>query len=119
MASRVGLGPVSALDHSQRGQWQQAFRGVRAPTGQAVDLRLAPLPRIAHQIYVGIVALVANLVVVVVFTLILRMAKARDGIDDTLGTDYHVDEGDAGLRKIAAQTDPTPEPMQLEPRHGR
>ena len=54
------------------------------------------------QIYVGIVALVANLVVVLVVTLVLRALKVRDGVDDTVGADYHVDEGDAGLRKVAA-----------------
>ncbi len=54
------------------------------------------------QIYVGIVALVANLVVVVVVTLVLRAMKVRDGDDDTVGADYHVDEGDAGLRQVAA-----------------
>ena len=54
------------------------------------------------QIYVGIVALVANLVVVLVVTLVLRAMKVRDGVDDTVGADYHVDEGDAGLRQVAA-----------------
>lgn len=54
------------------------------------------------QIYVGIVALVANVVVVVVVTVVLRALKVRDGADDTVGADYHVDEGDAGLRQVAA-----------------
>lgn len=54
------------------------------------------------QIYVGIVALLANLIVVVVVTLVLRAMKVRDGADDTVGADYHVDEGDTGLRQVAA-----------------
>src|ERR1700712_1249108 len=54
------------------------------------------------QIYVGIVALVANLIVVLVVTLVLRAMKVRDGADDTVGADYHVDEGDADLRQVAA-----------------
>ena len=54
------------------------------------------------QIYVGIVALVANLIVVLVVTLVLRAMKVRDGVDDTVGADYHVDEGDTGLRQVAA-----------------
>ncbi|WP_111766154.1 monocarboxylate uptake permease MctP [Nakamurella deserti] len=53
------------------------------------------------QIYVGIVALVANLVVAVVVTLILRAAKVADGRDETRGRDYHADEGDTDLRAIA------------------
>ncbi len=54
------------------------------------------------QIYVGIVALVANLLVVLVVTLVLRAARIGDGPDHTVGADYHVDEGHAGLRAVAA-----------------
>jgi solute:Na+ symporter, SSS family len=54
------------------------------------------------QIYVGIVALVANLVVAVVVSAVLRAANVRDGRDTTKGDDYHVDEGDPGLREVAA-----------------
>ena len=53
------------------------------------------------QIYVGIVALAANLIVAVVVTAILRAAKVKDGRDLTRGRDYHADEGDAKLRAIA------------------
>ncbi len=58
------------------------------------------------QIYVGIVALVANLVVVLVVTVVLRVMKVRDGADQTSGADYHVDEGHAGLREVAAEAMP-------------
>jgi SSS family solute:Na+ symporter len=53
------------------------------------------------QIYVGIVALAANLIVAVVVTMILRAAKVKDGRDSTRGRDYHADEGDPKLREIA------------------
>jgi SSS family solute:Na+ symporter len=53
------------------------------------------------QIYVGIVALLANLLVAVVVTVALRMAGVRDGRDATRGKDYHADEGDPQLREIA------------------
>ena len=53
------------------------------------------------QIYVGIVALIANLVVAVIVTLILRATKTPDGRDVTRGPDYHADEGDPELREIA------------------
>jgi solute:Na+ symporter, SSS family len=53
------------------------------------------------QIYVGIVALAANLIVAVVVTAILRAAKVKDGRDSTRGRDYHADEGDPKLREIA------------------
>jgi len=53
------------------------------------------------QIYVGIVALAANLAVAVLVTVALRMAGVRDGRDATRGKDYHADEGDPQLREIA------------------
>ncbi|SFP80751.1 solute:Na+ symporter, SSS family [Amycolatopsis arida] len=54
------------------------------------------------QIYVGIVALVANLLVAVAVTLVARRFKAFNGVDDTNGPDYHVDEHDKSLRPIGA-----------------
>jgi len=53
------------------------------------------------QIYVGVVALVANLLVAVLVTIALRLAKIGDGRDVTTGADYHADEGDPALRPIA------------------
>jgi SSS family solute:Na+ symporter len=52
------------------------------------------------QIYVGIVALLANLIVAVAVTAVLRAAKVPDGRDETRGRDYHADEGDPDLRAI-------------------
>ncbi|EWC58456.1 Acetate permease ActP (cation/acetate symporter) [Actinokineospora spheciospongiae] len=54
------------------------------------------------QIYVGIVALVANLLVAVLVTLIARKLKAFNGMDQTRPDDYHVDDGDKKLRQIGA-----------------
>jgi SSS family solute:Na+ symporter len=54
------------------------------------------------QIYVGFVVLIANLLVAVIVTFILRAMKTKDGTDATRGSDYHADEGDADLREIAA-----------------
>ena len=53
------------------------------------------------QIYVGFVALVLNLLVAVVVTLILRATKVAEGNDSTSPSDYHADEGSAALRPIA------------------
>jgi solute:Na+ symporter, SSS family len=41
------------------------------------------------QIYVGAVALIGNLVVAVVVTLILRATHTSEGVDHTRGADYH------------------------------
>ena len=54
------------------------------------------------QIYVGIVALAANLLVAVVVTLVLRATRVREGRDTTIGRDYHADENDPELRPVAA-----------------
>lgn len=54
------------------------------------------------QIYVGIVALVANLLVAAVVTVLARRARAFNGVDSTNPADYHVDDGDKDLRPIAA-----------------
>jgi SSS family solute:Na+ symporter len=54
------------------------------------------------QIYVGFVALIANLLVAVVVTFVIRrMKNVSNGADDTTGEDYHVDEHDENLRPIA------------------
>ncbi len=52
------------------------------------------------QIYVGFVALVANLLVAVIFTVIARQMKVFNGTDDTEAEDYHADEHDKDLREI-------------------
>ncbi|MFI7680705.1 monocarboxylate uptake permease MctP [Actinophytocola sp. NPDC049390] len=53
------------------------------------------------QIYVGFVALIANLLVAVIVTLVIRRTNTSNGSDDTTGEDYHVDEHDENLRPIA------------------
>jgi solute:Na+ symporter, SSS family len=50
------------------------------------------------QIYVGFVAVVVNLLVAVVLTLILRAMRTADGTDGTTPDDYFADEGDPRLR---------------------
>jgi solute:Na+ symporter, SSS family len=52
------------------------------------------------QIYVGFVALLANLVVAVVVTVVARRMKVFNGTDDTEPEDFHADEHDKDLRAI-------------------
>jgi solute:Na+ symporter, SSS family len=54
------------------------------------------------QIYVGFVALVANLLVAVVVTWVARAMNLSNGTDQTAGEDYHVDEHDEDLRPVGA-----------------
>jgi len=53
------------------------------------------------QIYVGFVALIANLLVAVIATFVIRKMKVSNGTDSTKDEDYHVDEHDEDLRPIA------------------
>ncbi|GAA4687638.1 sodium:solute symporter [Pseudonocardia yuanmonensis] len=53
------------------------------------------------QIYVGFVALVLNLLVVVVVSAVLHALKVGNGADATQGPDYHADEGSKRLRPVA------------------
>ncbi|TCP57344.1 SSS family solute:Na+ symporter [Tamaricihabitans halophyticus] len=55
------------------------------------------------MVYPGFVALVANLLIAVIVTLIVRAMKVPAGQDVTTGSDYHADEGDEDLRAIAAK----------------
>lgn len=53
------------------------------------------------QIYVGVVALAANLIVAILVTLIARRIKLYNGTDQTSPEDYHADEGSPKLREVA------------------
>ncbi|MTD12705.1 sodium:solute symporter [Nakamurella sp. YIM 132087] len=77
------------------------FGGSALSLGELSIFGWHPFSGSTIQIYVGIVALVANMVVAVVVTVVLRAMKAREGRDLTRGEDFHVDEGDAGLREVA------------------
>jgi SSS family solute:Na+ symporter len=54
------------------------------------------------QIFVGVVALAANLIVGIVVTVIMRQLKMFNGTDQTSPEDYHADEGSAKLKEVAA-----------------
>ncbi len=58
-------------------------------------------------VYVGVLALVVNVVVAVVASLVLRAVKAADGADATRVQDYYADEGDPriteGTQEIEAE----------------
>ncbi|MGX7823834.1 monocarboxylate uptake permease MctP [Actinokineospora sp. 24-640] len=53
-------------------------------------------------IYVGFIALLANLVAAVLVTLLARRMKWPNGLDKTSPDDYHADEGDPKLRAVGA-----------------
>ncbi|HEV7898733.1 MAG TPA: sodium:solute symporter [Planosporangium sp.] len=59
-------------------------------------------------LYTGFIAVVVNLVVAVLVTLLLRATKTPDGVDATVEDDYHVDEGDPRVEPGSKQF---PEPV--------
>src|SRR6266536_1413907 len=59
-------------------------------------------------VYVGLVAVVANLVVAVIVTLICRAAKAPDGVDRTRPSDYTADVGTAPVPAEDELPEPAP-----------
>ncbi|HEY4005534.1 MAG TPA: sodium:solute symporter [Pseudonocardia sp.] len=54
---------------------------------------LHPFAGSTVQIYVGMVALLVNLVVAVLLSVVLRAGRVSNGADATAAGDYHVDEG--------------------------
>ncbi|MDX3190263.1 sodium:solute symporter [Streptomyces sp. MN03-5084-2B] len=79
---------------------KQHFGGSALPLGNLSIFGWHPFAGSAVQIYVGFVALIANLVVTVVVTAIARKLKVFNGTDDTNAEDYHADEHDKDLRPI-------------------
>jgi SSS family solute:Na+ symporter len=53
------------------------------------------------QVYVGFVALVVNLLVAVIGTVLLRLTSASNGVDQTEQLDYHADEGSDRIKPPA------------------
>ncbi|MEN3613389.1 sodium:solute symporter [Plantactinospora sp. ZYX-F-223] len=62
--------------------------------GSAFPLEKLGFDGSTKTIYVGLVAVVVNLLVAAIVTLILRAAKVADGVDGTEQDDYFADEGD-------------------------
>ena len=80
---------------------KEHFGGSALTLSQLSIIGWHPFAGSTVQIYVGVVALVANLLVAALVTIALRLAKVGDGRDATRGADYHADEGDQALRPIA------------------
>ncbi|HWE91801.1 MAG TPA: sodium:solute symporter [Pseudonocardiaceae bacterium] len=68
------------------------FGGSALPLGKLSIFGWHPFTGSTTQIYVGVVALVANLVIAVVVSAIVRAVRVRQGADATTGGDYESDE---------------------------
>ena len=64
-----------------------------------------PRPRcrreFGHTVYIGLTAVILNLVITVVLTLVLKAARVPEGSDETLPHQYIADPGTATARTPA------------------
>ncbi|MDQ2582965.1 monocarboxylate uptake permease MctP [Saccharothrix yanglingensis] len=78
------------------------FAGSALPLGDLSLFGWHPLGGSTVQIYVGALAVVANLLVAVLVTLVARKARWFNGTDETDGDDYHVDEDNPRVKPVAS-----------------
>jgi SSS family solute:Na+ symporter len=84
---------------------REHFGGSALPLDKLGLLGWQPFAGSQVQIYVGFVALLVNLIVAVVLTLVFRAASMPNGTDATAPDDYHADEDSPNLKPIAELTD--------------
>jgi SSS family solute:Na+ symporter len=61
---------------------------------------LATIPGIGELGYIALTSFVINVVVAAVFTVIFRLARAGEGVDETIPADYFADAGDPRVQKL-------------------
>ncbi|WET79572.1 sodium:solute symporter [Amycolatopsis sp. QT-25] len=96
----IGWGLVMLYDIPNAATGKAHFGGSALKLGDLSIFGWHPLSGSQLQIYVGFVALLANLLIAVIFTVIARQLKVFNGTDDTEAEDYHADEHDKDLREI-------------------
>lgn len=96
----IGWGLVMLYNIPNPATGKAHFGGSALKLGDLSIFGWHPLSGSQLQIYVGFVALIANLLIAVIFTVIARQLKVFNGTDDTEAEDYHADEHDKGLREI-------------------
>ncbi|WIY04560.1 sodium:solute symporter family protein [Amycolatopsis mongoliensis] len=96
----IGWGLIMLYGIPNPANGKQHFGGSALALGNMSIFGWHPFSGSQVQIYVGFVALIANLVVAVVVTVIARQMKVFNGTDDTNAEDYHADENDKDLRPI-------------------
>ncbi len=96
----IGWGLIMLYGIPNPANGKQHFGGSALSLGNLSLLGWHPFAGSAVQIYVGFVALIGNLVVAAIVTVIARQLKVFNGTDDTEPEDYHTDEHDKNLRPI-------------------
>jgi SSS family solute:Na+ symporter len=80
---------------------KQHFGGSALALNKLSILGWQPFAGSPTQIYVGFVALIGNLVVAVLVTIVLRQLRVSNGNDETTPQDYLQDEGSPQLKPVA------------------
>ncbi|PZS30264.1 MAG: sodium:solute symporter [Pseudonocardiales bacterium] len=80
---------------------KQHFGGSALPLNKLSILGWQPFAGSQTQIYVGFVALIGNLVIAVLVTIVLRRLRVFNGTDQTNPADYLQDEGSPNLKPVA------------------
>ena len=80
---------------------KQHFGGSALALNKLSILGWQPFAGSPTQIYVGFVALIGNLVVAVLVTIVLRQLRVSNGTDETTPQDYLQDEGSPQLKPVA------------------
>ncbi|AXB46348.1 monocarboxylate uptake permease MctP [Amycolatopsis albispora] len=96
----MGWGMILLYDIPNPATGKAHFGGSALPLDKLNLFGWQPFAGSQVQIYVGVVALAANLLVAVLVTLVARRLKVANGTDQTDNADYHVDEGDKNLRAV-------------------
>jgi SSS family solute:Na+ symporter len=96
----IGWGLIMLYGIPNPANGKQHFGGSALALGNMSIFGWHPFSGSQVQIYVGFVALIANLVVAAIVTVIARRMKVFNGTDDTNAEDYHADENDKDLRPI-------------------
>lgn len=96
----IGWGLIMLYNIPNAATGKSHFGGSALKLGDLSILGWHPFSGSQLQIYVGFVALAANLLVAVIVTVIARRMKTFNGTDDTAPEDYHADEHDKDLREI-------------------
>ena len=83
-----------------------AYSGCTACTARPFGNSLAVVPGLERAGYIGLTALVVNLVVVVALTLAFRALKVNNGTDITTQSDYFADIGDPRVEPVVSEERP-------------
>ena len=79
-----------------------AYNVISPLTGKPLGGSVAAIPGIGQSGYIALTALIVNIVVTTVLTLVLRAVKAPAGADVTTAEDYRADAGDPRVRDLPA-----------------